>query len=113
MKIIIDRELFQWDKNRCVSVQFDNNEESPSILQFYNKKSSKAKECVFSKDKNIIPNELLKSGLPVTVLACLAEGEETKVLCRKEFKVLARPKPESYVDDDLAVEIIYDGGVET
>ena len=112
MKIEIDKELFQWDKNRCLTISLNDSETSPSVLQFYNSKSPEAIEREFFKDKNTIPNELLKDYLPIVVLACSNDGEETKVLHRKEFKVLKRPRPENYIDDDLSIELIYDGGVE-
>ena len=88
MKISIEKELFQWDKNRMINIELDRQEKVPTSLQFYNKKSPKAKETSFKEGKNQIPNGLLKENLPIVVLACLKENEETQVLYRKEFKVL-------------------------
>ena len=39
MEITINKELFQWEKNRYVYIKLEDNEEFPSYLQFYNKKS--------------------------------------------------------------------------
>jgi hypothetical protein len=32
MKIEIDKELFQWDKNRCLIISLNKDEASPSVL---------------------------------------------------------------------------------
>jgi hypothetical protein len=53
-------------------------------------------------------------------LACTEDENSTKVISRKTFKVLARPKPEFYVDDEQGpinpdipgIDVIYDGGME-
>lgn len=113
MIILIEKELFQWDKNRFVNVKLEEDDTVPTHLQFYNKKSREGKVISFE-EKVKIPNSLLKESLPITILACYRdeEEEEEKVLYRREFKVLARPRPENYVDDDEFIEIIYDGGME-
>ena len=112
MEIIINKELFQWEKNRYVYINLEEGEDLPSYLQFYNKKSKKALQRNISEGKALIPNQLLKQNLPIMVLACLANDNETLVLTRKEFKVLSCPKPENYIDDETGIEIIYDGGME-
>lgn len=111
MKLKIEKELFQWEKNREVFVEGDTNG-SVTCLQFYNKKSrvSQTKEVVDG--KALIPNSLLKENLPITVLACQSVQGETHVILRREFKVLYRVKPEEYIDEDTVIDIIYDGGVE-
>ena len=65
----------------------------------------------------------MKESLPIAALACIDDEENgTRVISRKTFKVLARPKPEFYVDDEddpvnpdvpdiPGVDIIYDGGL--
>jgi hypothetical protein len=37
MKIEIDKELFQWEKNRQVSVTLEENDPEISFIRFYNK----------------------------------------------------------------------------
>ena len=111
MTISIEKELFQWDKNRVVNILLEEGDIAPTHLQFYNKKSSRGLEFNFE-EKAKIPNSLLKEKTPIVVLACHKGDKEEKVLCRREFKVLARPKPDSYIDDEEGIEIIYDGGVE-
>ena len=41
MTISIEKELFQWDKNRVVNIFLEEGETAPTHLQFYNKKSSR------------------------------------------------------------------------
>lgn len=114
----IDKELFQWEKGRFVIVN------SPDIttVEFYNKKSKYSDEVAVENGQAQIPNKLLKESLPIAALACVDDSENgTKVISRKTFKVLARPRPEFYVDDEddpinpgpdiPGVDIIYDGGV--
>lgn len=117
----IDKELFQWEKGRFVKVSND----SITAVEFYNKKSKYGDEVSVENGKAQIPNKLLKEALPIAALACVDDGDNgTKVISRKTFKVLARPKPEFYVDDDEpdvpdvpdvpdipGLDTIYDGGV--
>lgn len=117
----IEKELFQWEKGREVIV---NNPEITTV-EFYNKKSEHGDEVFVSEGKAQIPNKLLKDSLPIAALACIDAGDNgTRVISRKTFKVLARPKPEFYIDDDDPVtpdepetpdipglDVIYDGGV--
>ena len=113
----IEKELFQWEKGRFVVVS------NPIVttIEFYNKKSKYSDEVSVENGQAQIPNKLLKESLPITALACIDDEDGTKVISRKTFKVLARPRPEFYVDDEdgpiepgpdiPSVDIIYDGGV--
>jgi hypothetical protein len=114
----INKELFQWEKGRFVIVQ----QEDITTVEFYNKKSTYSDEVIVENGQAQIPNKLLKESLPITALACIDDGDNgTKVISRKTFKVLARPKPEFYIDDDdgpitpgpdiPGLDIIYEGGV--
>lgn len=117
MKILIEKELFQWEKDREVLVRTSVLENKPSFLQFYNSKTELSKEVSLTDGKALIPNPLLKEALPIMVLACDSKGQ---VITRREFKVLKRVRPENYIDDDDSGsdvpegtrEIIYDGGEE-
>lgn len=108
MTLIIEKELFQWEKERFVIV---NNEQVTSV-QFYNKKSKYGSEVPVENGKAKIPNYLLKEDLPIIAIACSGPFGNTQVINRKEFKVLRRAKPEYYIDDDPGELIIYDGGME-
>lgn len=113
----IEKELFQWEKGRYVIV----NDESITTVEFYNKKSKHGDEVIVENGQAQIPNKLLKESLPIAALACTDDENGTKVISRKTFKVLARPRPEFYVDDEdepinpspdiPGLDIIYDGGV--
>lgn len=113
MKLRIEKELFQWEKNRYVFVDRTNNEPQISHIQFYNSKSVHGPEIPIENGKAKIPNYLLKEYLPIVALGCIADSEGTQVICRKTFKVLRRARPEFYIDEDNAIkDVIYDGGVE-
>ena len=114
----IEKELFQWEKGRFVLV----SDETITSIEFYNKKSKYSDQVEVENGQAQIPNKLLKESLPITALACINDNENgTKIISRKTFKVLARPRPESYVDDEddpvvpgpdtPDINIIYDGGV--
>lgn len=113
----IDKELFQWEKGRFVEV----SDVSITTVEFYNKKSKYSDEVSVENGQAQIPNKLLKESLPIAALACIDDEDGTKVISRKTFKVLARPRPEFYVDDEdgpiepgpdiPGVDIVYDGGV--
>lgn len=109
MTLTIEKELFQWEKDRFVIVK----DEQITCVQFYNKKSKYGPEIPVKEGKALIPNYLLKEDLPIIALACTGPSGRTQVKNRREFKVLSRTKPENYIDDDTVVEIIYDGGMET
>lgn len=108
MSLTIDKELFQWEKDRFVIV----DDEQVTYVQFYNKKSKYGPEIPVKEGKALIPNHLLKENLPIMAVACSGPSDKTQVISRREFKVLGRAKPEHYVDDDIIREIIYDGGME-
>lgn len=116
MLIRIDKELFQWEKNRYVYVDFDSNEPKITYVQLYSGRDSLGPEIPLENGKVKIPNYLLQKSLPITALACIGSLEEgTQVIARRAFKVIPRAKPESYFDDedaDTGIEVIYDGGVE-
>ena len=115
----IEKELFQWEKGRYVIVS-DKHPEITTV-EFYNKKSTYSDEVSVIDGQAQIPNKLLKESLPIAASACVDDENGTKVISRKTFKVLARPKPEFYIDDEdgpvtpgpdiPGVDIIYDGGV--
>ena len=107
----IEKELFQWEKERYVFVESNNS--SITIIQFYNKDNSTAPEVPVVNGKAKIPNYLLKNYLPIVALGCSEVSGGTQVICRKVFKVLKRARPEFYIDDDENIkDVIYDGGVE-
>lgn len=113
MTLQIDKELFQWEKDRVVFVNNEERTEEISMVQFYNKKSKYGPEVSVEDGKAKIPNFLLKENLPIVAVACVETAEGVRVVDRREFKVLARVKPEFYIDDeDTSKDVIYDGGVE-
>lgn len=120
MKIWVDKELFQWEKNRWVNVETSENESEITYVQFYNKKASYGPEIPLENNKAKIPDYLLKESLPIMAVACIGSLGETQVIGRREFKVIKRVKPENYVEnpsdpDDpngSNKDVIYDGGVE-
>lgn len=96
MKIILHKELFQWEKDRSIFIELSENEkERPLYIQFYNHKTQCAPLFSLNSNQVLIPNILLQEPYPITALICT----ETEVLARKEFKVLKRPKPLDYSDD--------------
>lgn len=113
-----DKELFQWEKGRFVTVE----RADITIVEFYNNKSETSDGIDVVDGKAKIPNKLLEQSLPITALACVNDGDNgTKVITRKTFKVHARPKPNKYEEDEPDIPgpddpsspdlIIYDGGV--
>lgn len=113
MTLKIDKELFQWEKERYVFVEGIEEYPGVSVIQFFNKKSECGPEVPIENNKAKIPNYLLKDCLPITALACTKVFNGTQVVCRKVFKVLGRVKPEYYIEDeDTSKDIIYDGGIE-
>ena len=92
MTIKIDKELFQWERGREVLVEFDDDKPIAPFAQFFNCKTAIAPYSPILNGRATIPDTLLEVACPIMVLICTEE----KVLCRKEFKVLKRPKPEGY-----------------
>lgn len=117
----IDKDLFQWEKGRYLIV----NDNSVTTVEFYNAKSKNSIEVSLWNGRAVVPSKLLKEALPITALAIVKNESESRIIFRDTFKVLARPKPESYVDEDEPVDpdapdpgpiipdsnIIFDGGV--
>ena len=106
----IDRELFQWEKDRYVLIDFPGQ---ITHVQFYNDRTKEGPEIAVINGTALIPNYLLKEPLPIIALGYIKTKYDTKIVCRKTFRVLRRARPQSYIDDSSEVrEIIYDGGVE-
>ena len=115
MVIRIDKELFQWEKNRYVYVDSSTEEPVITYVQFYSGQDRLGPEIKLEGGKAKIPNRLLQKSLPITALACIGDLEEgTQVIARRAFKVIPRAKPESYSDNESeeGIEVISDGGVE-
>ena len=101
--------------DRYVFLELSKDEVLPNCIQFYNKKSSTGPEVAVSDGKAKIPDYLLMDCLPIMALACAGEPGSTKVITRREFKVIKRVRPENYLEDpeDQIYDIIYDGGEES
>ena len=130
MRIYVDKELFQWEKNRYIFIKTDSaSEELPTFAQFYNKKMSKSLDSPVIDNKIKIPNQLLEYDIPVMVVVCTGSYEEAHAISRREFKIIRRAKPENGSEDPDDPEIpdipdvpggdgptdkdiIYDGGEE-
>ena len=115
MNIVIDKELFQWEKERYVYLELADGEPVPDYIQFYNKNSSLGPEVAIFQNKAKIPNYLLTEHFPIMALACIGETGATQVLTRREFKVIKRVRPENYKEEssDDFISVIYDGGMES
>lgn len=111
MKIEINKELFQWEKNRYIT--FSSSDITPDFFCFYNQKSKHGLEVLPDGNKVYIPDILLQQAIPIIAEACIGELGEGQVVKRAFFKVLKRAKPENYVDyEEEGYHIIYDGGEE-
>lgn len=110
MKIWIDKELFQWEKNRYVNILSEEKDPELTFIQFYNDRSGSSPEVPLSNNQAKIPDYLLKENLPIMVVVCTGQKNETQVVGRREFKVIRRARPDSYLDANK--HIIYDGGEE-
>lgn len=108
--ISIERELFQWEKERYVFLEPSELANQVYCVQFYNQKSKIAFEDFPEDNKVKIPNSLLTYKIPITVIACSEKGEGTQVLAYKTFRVLPRVKPESYSEEDENEDIFLIGG---
>jgi len=93
-------------------VTFSSYEQVPNFFTFHNPKSKISLEVFPQGDKVRIPDILLKEALPITVEACIGKIGEGKVISRRVFKVLKRPRPENYIDKEEEIHVIYDGGEE-
>lgn len=112
MELIIDKELFQWEKDRAVHIISSLEEPQISCVQFYNKRVQYGPEVPLLNGSAKIPNFLLEEPYPIMALACIGEPGDTKVIARKEFKVIKRTKPEQYEEEEEEKYVIYDGGEE-
>ena len=120
MVLKIEKELFQWEKDRYVFIELEETDPKITCIQFYNQKSKYGPEIPIEEGKAKIPNYLLKESLPIMAVACIGSIGETQVVGRREFKIIKRIKPENYINDsddpndpdNTNKEIIYDGGVE-
>lgn len=99
MKIKIDKELFQWEKNRKVNIEASSDEPVITVVEFYNPQSKVADAVEVKNGEAEIPNYLLKVPYPIMAVACTGEIGETQAVDRKEFRVIKRLRPENYVDD--------------
>ena len=130
MNLFVEKELFQWEKNRYVYLSLEENDPTITYMQFYNSKSTHGPEILLQSGKAKIPNYLLADGVPVMAIACTGTKGNTKPIMRKEFKVIKRARPDYYYEDnddpgsdtpdvpdvpgdDDNKDIIYDGGEET
>ena len=100
MKIKIEKELFQWEKGRKVFLISENQEPAATILEFYNKNSKLGEAEVLEGNYAYIPDYLLKTATPLTILACFGEIGKTYPVKRKEFRVIPRPRPENYEEPE-------------
>ena len=130
MKIFVEKELFQWEKNRYVLLEVDTaTEELPTFAQFYNSKMSVSLENPVIDNKVKIPSQLLEQDIPIMVIICSGTFGNAHAISRKEFKVIKRARPgvgfgnsaEPDEPDEPDIpdipsgdkDIIYDGGEET
>ena len=121
MKIKIDKELFQWEKDRKITIETSPEEPVITILEFYNANSRVGEAEVLENNEAFIPNHLLRESKPLTVLACIGEKGNTKPIDRQQFRVIPRPCPEGYDDNSTSppvpdfptyISIIFNGGEE-
>lgn len=126
MNLYIDKELFQWEKNRFVYLEKSETDPLITYIQFYNKNSKCGPEVPVVNNRAQIPDYLLEESFPIMAIACTGEQGETLAITRREFNVLKRAMPEKYEDesDEPPVpgepeepdyddeEIVYDGGEE-
>lgn len=118
MNIVLDKELFQWEKNRYVYLTIDSDGPKISYIQFYNKVSSSGPEVEVIDGRAKIPNYLLRESYPIMAVACAGSQGNTKPIFRKELRVIKRARPEYYYEDEEGSgsgsdkEVIYDGGEE-
>lgn len=111
--ITIDKELFQWERDRYIFVDFNAQEVKPTFVQFDNKISKYGKVVPIQENKVKIPDSLLEEKLPIMANICIGSEKNMQVVARREFKVIPRTKPDSYIDqENVYKEVIYDGGEE-
>lgn len=129
MKIFVDKELFQWEKNRYILLEAEPAEEQPTFAQFYNSRMSVSLDNPVINGKVKIPPQLLEQDIPIMVIICSGSYENAHAISRKEFKVIKRARlgngfngsggseepdiPDIPDTPDTDKDIIYDGGEET
>ncbi len=99
MKLIVEKELFQWEKNRYVHLISQESDPTITYIQFYNSKVAYGPEVPLKSGKAKIPNSLLVDGVPLTAIACTGTKGNTKPIVRKEFNVIRRARPSLYYED--------------
>lgn len=102
VQIFTDGELFQWEQKRLVFFEGDNL----FYAQFYTQKGQNSIDIEINNKQAEIPSKLLTQKTPLTVIAC---DKDNRVLARKTFRILARPKPEFYEEQEQE-EILFYGG---
>lgn len=109
MEIKIEKNLFQWERNKKIFINYDKTKYSSLQVQVFNAKAKTAPFIPLINDYIVIDDKILEESLPITVLVCC---EET-VVARKEFCVLKRPKPDGFNNTQQMLEKINDliGGV--
>lgn len=110
MNIRIDRELFQWEKERKIIVELDQPKDN-LFVQFFNRKNNEAPLSPLEDGHAKIPNNLLEDSLPIMAIVC----DEQKVYARKEFRVLKRPRPINYQDEAdilLSINLLLGGKID-
>ena len=129
MKIFVDKELFQWEKNRYILLEAEPAEEQPTFAQFYNSRMSVSLDNPVVNGRVKIPPQLLEQDIPIMVIVCSGSYENAHAISRKEFKVIKRARlgngfngsggseepdiPDIPDTPDTDKDIIYDGGEET
>lgn len=114
MNIIVEKELFQWEKNRQVFVIQEPGDPIITCVQFYNKNNCTGQEVPLRGNVAMIPNYLLREPYPIMAVACTGTIGDTKAIGRREFRVIKRARPENYYanEEGKIRHIIYDGGEE-
>ena len=129
MKIFVDKELFQWEKNRYILLEAEESaEEQPTFAQFYNSRMSVSLDSPVVNGKVKIPPQLLEQDIPIMVIVCSGSYENAHAISRKEFKIIRRARlgngfngsggseepdiPDVPDTPDTDKDIIYDGGEE-
>ena len=99
----IDKELFQFEKDRYIQVDEDLLGRIDHI-QFYNDDNSTTKTVSIINGKALIPDELLMQSLPIMAVGCKqTENGSYLGIIRKQFKVIPRARPGSYEEEESNV----------
>lgn len=95
VKIIIEKELFQWEIDRTVNIIIEEGDVDITFVEFYSDKSKTSERFKYAGTPVAIPDYFLQDTKQLVVSACSDVG----VVARKEFKVLFRKRPEDYQGD--------------